>query len=82
MPPTWVTLAAMATGELDPAREFQSHVVGSAPTVLAWAGDEHHPDRPGPTGARHRITLGERPWVYLRHDAPDSAEPEPKEAAA
>ncbi|MCR2799304.1 NUDIX hydrolase [Microbacterium sp. zg-Y818] len=81
-PPTWVTLAAMATEDSHPAREFHSHVVGSEPTILAWAGDERHPDRPGPAGARHRITLGPRPWVYLRCNAHEPAAPEPKEAAA
>ncbi|MGN6127778.1 MAG: NUDIX hydrolase [Humibacter sp.] len=69
MPPTWVTLATLAAvhpDDTDRADEFHSYVVATDPTILAWAGDEDHPDRPGPTGARHRITLGPRPWVYQR----------------
>ncbi|WP_082541186.1 NUDIX domain-containing protein [Microbacterium sp. Root166] len=85
MPPTWVTLARLAgagNGEVEGPDEFHSHVVGADPTVLAWHGDEHHPYHPGPPGARHRITLGARPWVYLRHGPRTAETAKPKEAVA
>lgn len=70
LPPTWVTLARLtavtAASDLrtGPVEVFDSQVVGREPTTLGWAGDERHPDQPGSPGARHRLTLGERPWRY------------------
>ena len=72
LPPTWVTLSALAGDEPAAASIFHSHVVGTEPTILAWGGDELHPEEPGEVGSRHRITLGPRPWTYRREPGSDA----------
>ena len=81
LPPTWVTLSRLDAGN-DDVEEYHSHVIATDPTRLAWAGDEQHPERPGPAGARHRITLGPRPWVYLRDEAGAARAPQAEEEVA
>jgi 8-oxo-dGTP pyrophosphatase MutT (NUDIX family) len=40
-----------------------------------WHGDELYEARPGPTGARHRLTMFDDGWRYVRSPADESARP-------
>ncbi|GAA3926691.1 NUDIX hydrolase [Microbacterium soli] len=74
-PPTWVTLHGLLahrtvdealTSVREPAL-FATHVrTTDGGRIVMWAGDEEHPDRPGPAGARHRLLMGDPPWTYQR----------------
>ena len=75
MPPTYVTISglqahknvaeAMAFLE-EETPLFESFVIttGDRPT-LVWTGDSEHPTSETTTG-RHRLYMGERPWVFER----------------
>lgn len=80
-PPTWVTLHGLAdakhvTGATDAARmagiqTFETQVRrGPRGPVFFWRGDaEYDGDRQdAASGARHRLEVGESPWVYTRRD--------------
>lgn len=75
MPPTWVTLhgllghrtldeAYAALGELQRYETRMTTIPGGLRAM--WQGDEEHPEAPGASGARHRLTMAARPWSYER----------------
>ena len=80
-PPTWVTLhglaeagdveGALAAARLAGPQTFETQVRrGPNGPVFYWRGDaDYDGDRPdAASGPRHRLELGESPWVYTRRD--------------
>lgn len=75
VPPTWVTLHSLldfdtvdeAFAQLSEPALYETRLLQFDQGVRAvWAGDEEHPDAPGAAGARHRLSMGDLPWVYER----------------
>lgn len=74
-PPTWMTLRFLLPhATVDDALAAAGHLERFATRMGAdelgrfvmWEGDEHYPDLPGESGARHRLLMGALPWEYLR----------------
>ncbi len=81
-PPTWVTLhgltaqpdaaAVLAATRLGGVERFESIARRTpAGTVMLWRGDaEYDPEgEPGASTARHRLQIGDLPWIYTRTEA-------------
>lgn len=80
-PPTWVTLhglaeaadveALLAATRLRGVRTFETQVrQGPTGPIFLWHPDaEYDGERSDEaSGARHRLTVGDPPWEYLRRD--------------
>lgn len=74
-PPTWVTLhglrghasvAEALSAVAEPVHYETDWREIDGRERAAWAGDEEHPQAPGPPGARHRLWMGPPPWTYER----------------
>jgi len=73
--PTWMTLYRLCDAEsVDGVFEalgepvfHETHMRQDDHGLYAlWAGDEQHPDAPGPAGSRHRLSMGPLPWSLER----------------
>ncbi len=76
MPPTFVTVSglvkfstveqALNATPLGEPPLFTGYLLpGREPLTMAWIGDAEHPDSKD-TNGRHRLSMGDRPWVYER----------------